>query len=297
MRRLARAKVNLALSVGAVVDTGAGRGMHRIASWMHSIDLADIVEVRPLAEGETSRYVIAWDEGAIRTRSGEMWPVDEDLAVRAHRLLEREMGRALPVALEVRKRIPVGAGLGGGSSDAAAALLAVNEALGLGLSVALLAELSTELGSDVAFFVDEGAGARAAIVSGFGEVVERVEQRAGALVLVVPPFGCATRAVYESYDELGGRELREEEVRGLAAGGLSVSAPLFNDLAAAAERVEPRLAEIRRTCAAVLNRPVHITGSGSAMFALARSLEEAEEVARAIALQAGGVEARGVRLV
>src|SRR6185295_18407432 len=123
--------VNLALSVGPPLPAGDPRaGMHPIASWMHAIDLCDEVWITRLVTG-ASRLDIAWADDAPRPSPID-WPSEKDLAFRAHRLLEGDTGRALPAAIRIAKRIPVGGGLGGGSSDAAATLLALNDLFALG---------------------------------------------------------------------------------------------------------------------------------------------------------------------
>src|SRR4051794_7506089 len=110
----AYAKVNLALSVGPPnPQRGPGAGYHPISSWMHAIDLFDDVEVEPLPPGAKDQYDIRWTPSA-PVRSIVDWPLDRDLAVRAHRLIQKHTGRRLPVSLALTKRIPVGAGLGGG---------------------------------------------------------------------------------------------------------------------------------------------------------------------------------------
>jgi len=271
LRLRAHAKVNLCLSVGAAITEGPRAGMHPIASWMAAIGLADEIEVEALGEGGPSRYRVSWADGTPAD-----WSVEDDLAVRAHRLLEREAGRALPVALEVRKRIPAGGGLGGGSSDAAAVLRAVDELFGLGVGVERLRGLSAALGSDVAFFLDEvpiGSPPRPAVVTGVGDEVERTAAVSAALTLFVPGFGCATGAVYRAFDGLvaagsGTGSVRTEAVRRAAAAGRVDEALLFNDLAAAAEVVTPELGRVRSALAAARGGPVHVSGSGSTLFAL-----------------------------
>lgn len=263
--RRAYAKVNLALAVGpAIAPARAGAGYHPIASWLHAIDLFDDVAARRLPEGAASRHRVAWAADAPRPSPID-WPIEKDLAVRAHRALEAAAGQELPVELTVTKRVPVGGGFGGGSSDAAATLVLLDELFGLGLGRERLAAIGLKLGSDVPFFVDD-APPRPAVVAGLGERVERQRRVEGEVVLVLALFGCATGAVYRAFDERAGAELREAPVKSLAAGGRIESGALFNDLAWAAERAEPRLGELRRRAEAVAGGPVQMTGSGSALF-------------------------------
>lgn len=263
IRRLAPAKLNLALAVARAPEPG---GYHPIASWMHPIDLCDELLVTRLEDDRLSRYAILWHDEAPR-KSPIDWSITKDLAVRAHLLLEQEAGRALPVQLKLDKRIPVGGGLGGGSSDAAAMLLAVRELFALDIPDARLARLAHTLGSDVPFFLAPGP----AIVEGLGERVERTASRAADVLLIMPPFGCPTAAVYRAFDELAPPQhvLRTEEVRDRAHAPGIEAHTLFNDLAAAAECVAPALAELRaRASEALGGAPVHVTGSGSTLFAL-----------------------------
>lgn len=279
LTRRAHAKINLALSVGPPEPPGSAKpGWHPICSWIHAIDLADDVRVEPAVDSST--YFIAWSPDAPRPSPID-WPIDTDLAVRAHRLLEAHAGRTLPIRLQLDKRIPVGGGLGGGSSDAAATLTAVNALFSLGISPADLRTLSRRLGSDVAFFIDDDSShfaPRPAIVSGFGDHVERLEtRRTDSLVLLAPPFPCPTRAVYRAYDAAPHR-LREAQVRALASNP-GARAALFNDLDAGAATVAPPLDPLRASLAAALARPIHMTGSGSTLFTLASSDREARSLA------------------
>jgi 4-diphosphocytidyl-2-C-methyl-D-erythritol kinase len=279
----AYAKVNLALSVGPPYEGANPRtpaGFHPIASWMHSIDLFDDVDVEQLSPDAKDKYDIRWTPSA-PVRSIVDWPLDQDLAVRAHRLLQEHTGKRLPVSLSVTKRIPVGAGLGGGSADAAAALMLINLAFDLRLPMADLVTLSRKLGSDVAYFLDDPPP-RPALVSGPGDVVERLERVAGHLVLILPSFPCPTGAVYTRYDALGSRPLREEEIRKLARAGWIESSSLFNDLEPPAESVQPALAELRRNVRAASGQPVHMTGSGSGLFLAYAEEAEARRVARTL---------------
>lgn len=281
----AYAKINLALAVGPPEPP---RGYHPIASWFTCIGLHDELRLERVEDRERA-WTIAWAADAPR-RSAIDWPIEKDLTVRAHRLLEQAAGRALRVRGTLSKRTPVGAGLGGGSADAAAAFVGINELFGLGFSRDALRGLSASLGSDIAFFIDdeEGTGAaRPAMVTGFGERIERLLRAPGWVALVFPPFGCATGPVYRAFDsegEVAGGPgpLREGAVRELTRGdgGSLKDAPLFNDLAAAACAVEPRLGEMLARLRGGLDGPVHVTGSGSTMFAPARDQADAERLAQ-----------------
>jgi 4-diphosphocytidyl-2-C-methyl-D-erythritol kinase len=294
----AHGKVNLALAVAPPEPPQAPRaGWHRIASWMAPIELADEVTVEAGARGG-SRLEVSWAADA-PLHAGERadWPAEKDLAWRALKLLEDETGRELLVAITIRKRVPAAAGLGGGSSDAAAVLQLLDELFELGLGPGRLRALGARLGSDVAFFIDEDVRrpARAALVTGFGDRIERAPMPAVALVLIAPEFGCSTPAVYRAFDELGPGEFLDEAssalvaepVEALAAGGRC----LFNDLAEAAERVAPRLAALRAAARNACGAPVHITGSGSAMFIVCEPAG-----AEALAERLGPVVAPGVAL-
>lgn len=269
---LARAKINLALSVGPPIPAGAPKaGYHPIASWMACIDLADELSFTRLEDGRASTFSITLAPDAPRPSPID-WPIETDLAVRAHRLLERTAGRPLPVACSIRKRIPVGGGLGGGSSDAATTLLALRDLFGLDFSSRDLASLSAQLGSDVAFFIDEHDPARPALVSGLGDRLERFPVYHSPVLLIIPPMGCPTGPVYKSYDR-SPVALREADVLRLITGASKLSpaldpCDLFNDLAGPACQIEPRLSAVIARLRELTPLPVHVTGSGSTLFVL-----------------------------
>lgn len=263
LRVTAHAKVNLALAVGPPVPGGRPHaGYHPVASWMHAVDLGDSVEIGRAA---ATTYDLAWDDG----RPVE-WAPGQDLGVRAHRAMEALAGRALPVSLRVRKRVPAGGGLGGGSGDAAAVLLAVRDLFALNVTDDALGACAHALGTDIPFFVDPdawraGEPPRPALVTGLGDRVERIGRTSGGLTLVCPPFPCPTGAVYRAFDTAPTGTCDEARVRRVAGAPLDPGA-LFNDLCAPAERVEPRLAALRRWLAEALRAPVHVSGSGSTLF-------------------------------
>jgi len=268
---LAPAKLNLALAVGPP----DGRGMHPICSWMVTISLCDRLVITRLPEDRLSRYAIGWHAKALRPREID-WPTTSDLAVRAHLAIEQHVGRPLPVQLQLEKRIPVGGGLGGGSSDAAATLRVVNELFELGLDDDALGGIAAGLGSDVPFFVNGGS----AIVSGFGERIDTLDQT-GPLhaVVVFPDAACPTGEVYNVFDGLADApSFRADKVLALATQPARPDG-IFNDLAAAAIEVVPALAEPLRRLAELAERPAHVAGSGSSLFVLCDDQQHAERLA------------------
>lgn len=272
MRLRAFAKLNLALAVAPPERDGPRRGWHRICSWMHAIDLHDDVEVRVDRSLDGPTLDARWANDA-PVHAGEPlgWEAEDDLALRAAKKLDA----GAPLRITLRKRIPDGGGLGGGSSDAAAVLRAGNALLGLGHSPEELREIAMTLGSDVAFFIDDAdpsldAPPRPAIVGGFGDEIERLAapSEALAVTLAAPRFGCSTKDVYAAFDSFEPGPLREAEVRSLAMQSPAV-AKLFNDLARPAMSVQPELAALRDALVHQWQAPVHVTGSGSTLFAVA----------------------------
>ncbi|MDX2147194.1 MAG: hypothetical protein SFZ23_06690 [Planctomycetota bacterium] len=314
------AKLNLILSVGPPEPpTAAFPGYHPIASWFHAINLFDEVEVEPsidVASRPTNQTTpaspsaadsplpsasldISWASDAARPSPID-WPASKDLCVRAHAALQKHVARPLPCQIRVRKRIPVGGGMGGGSSNAAATLRALNLCFSLGLAGRTLREIGAALGSDVPFFLDDAAidsphdprhdpanPPRPALVSSFGERIERITPVQSSLVLVVPSFGCETRAVYRALDALDRpawspeHELALVRMRHAATARTGVLDPgsLFNHLTRAAASIEPRIGSVLRAAADAASRPAHMSGSGSTIFIPCRTPTAAEDAA------------------
>jgi 4-diphosphocytidyl-2-C-methyl-D-erythritol kinase len=274
----APAKLNLALSVGPP----DADGMHPICTWMVTVDLCDELLVTRLAADRLSRYAILWHDEAPR-RADIDWPMTRDLAVRAHLALEQRFNRRLPVQMKLEKRIPVGGGLGGGSSDAAAMLRATDALFGLGLSDDELREIAAGLGSDVPFFVMGGS----AIVEGFGERICPLDAiRPLHAVIVFPEAACPTGQVYAMYDEIGPQALRPDAVRALAAGaGPLRTDAVFNDLADAAVRLTPQLGEPAGALSRLAGSPAQVAGSGSSLFVLCDDETHAEHLAEVVSRQ------------
>jgi 4-diphosphocytidyl-2-C-methyl-D-erythritol kinase len=266
----AHAKINLALAVDRPLSDGPCAGMHPIASWMAPIDLADTVTVE---RADASSCDITWSDG-----DPVEWPLERDLAARAHAAMEDEFG-PLPARITVRKSIPAGGGLGGGSTDAGAVLRALNHLFALGLGADRLRTIAATLGSDIPFFIpddpDPASPLAPALVTGLGERIERVgvcdPAHPGAaipLLLIFPPFACPTGEVYRAFDEHPPAHFRGDDVEAIARAGVCDTTVLFNDLAAPAIAIRPDLGVLRADLRRHLGRPVHVSGSGSTLFCL-----------------------------
>ncbi len=274
----APAKLNLALSVGALNE----HGMHPISSWMVTVDLCDDLHLKPLPAGSYSLFATIWHGDALR-RSEIDWSIAKDLVHRAHDRLEMFVGRELPVKSRLEKRIPVGGGLGGGSSDAAAMLRGLNELFALGVSSDDLRKIAATLGSDVPFLIGGGS----ALIGGTGETIESLGDppRLHA-VLYFPEVPCPTGAVYNEFDaQFKGADrppqLRPTLVRELASRPHLDAAAPFNDLAVAARVVAPAMAEDMEEIAQLAQLPVHVCGSGSSLFTICSDPMHANALASA----------------
>jgi len=258
------AKVNLSLSVGA---PDPQRGLHPIASWMVALQFADELT---LERADASTFDIRF----VDDRHQVDWPLDKDLAYRAHGVIESHVGRSLPIALRLAKHIPPGAGLGGGSSDAAGVLVGVDQLFGLGLGRDTLIALGLQLGSDIGFLVAALLGEPSMLVSGFGDRFEPLPlDRTLHLALIFPGFGSPTGPVYAAFDRLHpDAQVDVHALRGEP----------FNDLAGAACAVTPQLGDIQTGLRQSLNMPVHITGSGSTLFVIAADDAQAKRIARQV---------------
>jgi 4-diphosphocytidyl-2-C-methyl-D-erythritol kinase len=284
----APAKINLFFEVlGSRAD-----GYHEIETLMCPIGLFDTVIFRKTPPGPVQFHCqCAFHADRRDGPGGGRVPEGRDnLAVRAVELLRRRAGVRAGGQLYLRKRIPAQAGLGGGSSDAAAALAAANRVWQLHWPLDRLAALAAELGSDVPFFlygnaaVCRGRGERIEPVSGFGPL---------DFAVICPPEGLATAEVYrqcvspEVPRSVG--PLREALARrDRAAAGREV----FNRLQPASARLSPWMDRLRAALAGSDCLGFGMSGSGTAHFALCRHAGHARRLARRFhALQVGRVHA------
>jgi len=260
----ARAKINLALDVlGKRPD-----GYHQVEMVMQSIKLHDCLEFIPRPGGIS-----------LTVQGGEVSSCSNNLVYRAADLLRSHTGIKRGVQIRLKKNIPVAAGLGGGSADAAVTLKTLNEMWGTGLSFRELILLGEKLGSDVPFCMLGGT----ALARGKGEQLEPLPPcpRLG-LVLVKPPFGVSTAAVYSSYnpDLVSKRPdttgmitaIRERNVSGIIKNLVNVLEPVTT-------LMHPEIAEIKEKLLEAGALGALMSGSGPVVFGVAAGLEAARAVA------------------
>jgi len=197
----APAKLNLHL---AVKDRRQD-GFHNLESVFLALDFGDTLHFEPLEGKNALEITMEWDS-RLAGKTDFSIPIEKNLIFRALSLFREKTGFSDGLRIKVEKRIPSGGGLGGGSSDAAAALLALNKLSGGPLDRAALLETAAALGSDAPFFVYETP---AAIVTGRGECIEPLEAPRLFFVLVNPGFPSDTAAAFHLLDEY--REMRGEE--------------------------------------------------------------------------------------
>ncbi|KAG8463433.1 hypothetical protein KFE25_004944 [Diacronema lutheri] len=262
---LAPAKVNLFLRILRRREDG----YHELASLFQALELGDTLRVWRLDERATSTMELVWDDGADAAAERPEVPTDgSNLVLRAFELFARQVGMPLRVHVELTKRIPVQAGMGGGSADAAAALFAANRLCGYPASMADLRAWGAELGSDISFFFSTGT----AYCTGRGEQIESLpplEPRREIYVLK-PAEGLSTALVYRTLD-LGALSRLDPDalLAGMRrAGGLLEPANFVNDLEPPALAAVPRLADIQRTLRARGWRVVMMSGSGTSIFCI-----------------------------
>ena len=282
MRLLAPAKVNLHLRVGP----RDGSGFHPLLTWMCTAGLFDTLTFRQDEGGGEAAPQLA----VALTCDDASIPCDAtNLVHRSARALMDLAGSAPQsprlsrgLSIYLSKHIPVGGGLGGGSSDAARTLIGLNRLWNLELPLETLRAAAAQIGSDVPFFLDGPSG----VCSGRGEVVvpARVPRARWAL-LILSGFPVPTREVYARFDELrlgdvGAVDAQPpwQEWADLSAGPLL--SRLRNDLEPAAFALVPQLGRLRDALELSLARVIRMTGSGGTLFTLFDERREAEVAAQ-----------------
>lgn len=255
----APAKLNLFLEVlGKRPD-----GFHELETLFVAVNLYDELEFRPRAEGTE---VLCDDPKA--------GAVPDNLVTRAIALVRAESGRADGVSVKLTKRIPIEAGMAGGSSDAASTLAGLNEIWNLGWSRERLAELGARLGSDISFFFYTPA----AVGRGRGEKLTQCQLGQKLhFVVVAPPAGLKTGAVFANLKLPATPQRIEPMLAALAAGDVdAIGRYMFNRLEEASLPLSPQVAELKRIASGWNCTAHQMSGSGSAYFALCIDAEQAK---------------------
>jgi len=272
---LAPAKINLTLSlVGRRAD-----GYHLLDSLVFPVALFDEIDVS-FEESASPHTAVTSD--AVTAPGGA-----ENLAYRAAEALRPHAKASFAVHIDLRKRIPVGSGLGGGSSDAAAVLKFVNRALGSPLDGPGLIAIAAGIGADVPFFIH----ARPARVRGVGEAVQPLDGAAEMdIVLCSPNTHLSTAQVFAESDRLRAskpldsltRHWQDSNIADFVDGHRPISELLVNDLEDAAARICPEVRTLKRELLSLGAQGASMTGSGSAVFGVCSDTASAERIATAL---------------
>jgi 4-diphosphocytidyl-2-C-methyl-D-erythritol kinase len=260
----AYAKLNLGLKViGKRHD-----GYHFLSSILVLIDVYDSIKITQLSSSQ---------DITLTHSPTQVWLITTDLAYRAAKLLQQYSNSTYSAAIHIDKRIPSGAGMGGGSSNAAAVLSGLNQLWQLNLSQDTLLQLALQLGADVPFFITQFTAAQ---VTGIGELVVTYKlEKQLFFVIVVPDVELSTAAVFAAFDE--NRTILDDSTATVLSTtdkpniGLLLSG--INDLQHTACLLYPALADIIASLECY-GKPM-MTGSGSAVYLRYDSLQHAQCIA------------------
>jgi len=269
MKFLSPAKVNLYLEVLSKRPDG----YHEVQTLMQRVDLSDEVEID--LGGRGIRLV---SEGR------EVPEGMDNLACRAARIFCEEFGIRDDLRIRLKKRIPVAAGLGGGSSNAAAVLTGLNELLPTGGDAERLMVLAAKIGADVPFFIFQ----KPALSRGIGEKLTAVALP-GPLwfLMLVPPFPISTAWAYQAYDRLPVKENEPMRIKDSYVELADLLPVMKNDLEAAALTRHPQIARMKEELLAQGARGALMSGSGPVTFGLFSTRKDAERAEKAVGLPAG----------
>jgi 4-diphosphocytidyl-2-C-methyl-D-erythritol kinase len=249
------AKVNYALDVLGLREDG----YHQVSTVMQSISLADEVELRRIAGG----FGLSFEP-----EEAELGPPEQNTAYLAWRLLQRLTGDELPVEVHLRKRIPAGAGLGGGSADAAAVLVGLNEVFDLGLREEELCEAGVAIGADIPFCISGGT----ALGEGIGEILTPLPAPPAHRLVVAKPLRSAdTASIYRAYDRAETQSTRSVEpvVSALRSGNVAaLASAVGNDLAPVTRDLVSEIATLEQALIASGALGASMSGSGTAVYGI-----------------------------
>lgn len=268
--RRAHAKINVFLRVlGRRED-----GYHDIESLVVPVSLVDTITLRPIEDG--ARWVVTSGPAAEGVPEG-----DDNLALQAAEALARRCGTSRGALIEIHKRIPVAAGLGGGSADAAATLLGLNDLWRCRLALEELSEVGAGIGSDVPALLREGP----VLIEGRGERVRPVPVTRMWWVLHPQRFPVSTPDAYRWWDEDPGTTGPDPApvIEAAARGSAEELGPLlFDDLEPGVVRRHPQVARARERLLGAGALGVVMSGSGPTVAALAGDESQAREISRAL---------------
>lgn len=249
------AKVNYALEVRGL----RGDGYHEISSVLQSVSLADELEI----ERSRGGFELSFEPEGV-----EIGPVEENTVYKAWALLWETSGHELPTRIRLHKKIPAGAGLGGGSADAAAVLVGMNELFDLGLDAEQLRKIGARIGADVPFCLSGGT----ALAQGVGEILTPLPAPpAHRLLIAKPERGADTGGIYRAYDERdsGGIASAHQVVAALRSGNLTeLAGALGNDLEPVTTGLVPEVAAHKREMLRAGALGAAMTGTGTAIYGI-----------------------------
>jgi 4-diphosphocytidyl-2-C-methyl-D-erythritol kinase len=249
------AKVNYALEVLGL----RGDGYHEISSVLQSVSLADELEI----EHSRGGFELFFEPEGV-----EIGPLEENTVYKAWALLWEVSGHELPTRIRLHKKIPAGAGLGGGSADAAAVLVGMNELFGLGLGAEKLRTIGARIGADVPFCLSGGT----ALAEGVGEILTPLPAPpAHRLLITKPERGADTGGIYRAYDErcTEGKASVNPVVAALRSGNLTeLAGAVANDLEPVTAELVPEVAAHKREMVRAGALGAAMTGTGTAVYGI-----------------------------
>lgn len=258
------AKINLFLKIGKKL----GSGYHNIQAVMQKIDLSDNIAIEPINE---DKIIVECTNKELENES--------NLAYKAALLLKKKFNVRHGVRIFIEKNIPLEAGLGGGSSDAATTLLNLNKLWGIRLKERQLIQLASELGSDVPFFIGENA----ALVEGIGEKIKRIRKSFSInIVLINPGFSVSTKWAYSAFDKQRPRIKTEADINALVRSIerkdiKEIANNLHNDFEPIVIKRYKIINEIKNNLLRNDALNASVSGSGPTVFGVFNSIYEARE--------------------
>ncbi len=258
------AKINLFLKIGKKLSSG----YHNIQGVMQRIELSDSLSIEPINE----------DKIIVECTNKEL-ENENNLAYKAALLLKKRFKVRHGVRIFIEKNIPIEAGLGGGSSDAATALLNLNKLWGLKLKEKQMVELASQIGSDVPFFIGENA----ALVEGIGDKIKRIKKSFSInIILINPGFRVSTKWAYSAFDKQKPRIKAKADIKNLIKAIekkdiKEIANNLHNDFEHIVTKKYKVINEIKNNLLRNDALNACVSGSGPTVFGIYNSIYEARE--------------------